>query len=324
MDSRKDQMKKFQKLVLPIWHNLGVWLINIVFFAVLSITSEYFLTSTNIINVIRQISVNGIIALGATFVVLGGEIDLSQGPLVAFLGCTSAKLMVESGMNYIVAIIVTVLIGIAIGTVTGLVVSLLNVPSFITTLGIQYAFTGIVLLVTNSHPISGLPSSFMVLGRGYVGPVPVPTIILALMYVIGAIILRYTEFGRSVLAVGENAKAAELSGINVPRIRTLIFSIAGLCTGLGAVVLASRLGSGQPSSGSGASLQALAAVFVGGTSGGNVTNTLAGVLLIGLINNGLNLLAVDSAWQDVSLGLIIVGAVALDMYKTKRAAMSVS
>lgn len=317
-------MIRIPKQVVLVWNNLGVWLINIVLFVMLSIMSKNFLTATNIINVVRQICVNGIIALGATFVVLGGEIDLSQGPMVATLGCTCAKLMVESGMNYILAIIITLLIGMMIGTLCGLIVSYLHVPSFITTLGMQYVLLGVVLLITDSHPISGLSDKFVFLGRGYLGAIPVPTIILFVVYILGAFFLKYTQFGRNVLAVGENAKCAELSGINVPMIKTLIFTIAGLGTALGAVILAARLGSGQPSSGSGASLQALAAVFLGGTSGGKVTNTLAGVFLIGLINNGLNLLAVDSAWQDVSLGAIIVFAVAFDVIKTRRAAKKVS
>ena len=313
-----------RKAFSSIWNNLGVWLINIILIAVLSLSTENFLTSTNVVNVIRQICVNGIIALGATFVVLGGEIDLSQGPMVAVLGCVCAKLMVEAGMNFALAIAITLMIGMLLGTISGLIVSFLNVPSFITTLGLQYALTGAVLLITNSQPISGLSEGFVALGRGYIGFIPIPTIVLAVVYVLGAFFIKFTQFGRSVLAIGENAKAAEMSGISVLRVKTLIFTIAGLCTALGAVVLAARLGSGQPSSGSGASLQALAAVFVGGTSGGKVSNTLAGVLLIGLINNGLNLLAVDSAWQDVTLGVIIVFAVALDMIKAKRSANAIS
>ncbi len=317
-----NQRLKLDAKLTDVWNKLGVWLIDIALFIILSFATTTFLRSSNIVNVVRQICVNGIIALGATYVVLGGEIDLSQGPMVALLGCSCAKLMVEAGMNYIPAIIITLLIGMAIGTISGLIVSRLKVPSFITTLGMQYVLTGGVLLLTNSQPISGLSESFKALGRGYVGAIPIPTIILAIVYLIGMFFLKYTQFGRNVLAVGENAKAAELSGINVKKTKTLIFTIAGLCTGMGAVVLAARLGSGQPSSGSGASLQALAAVFVGGTSGGNVTNTLAGVLLIGLINNGLNLLEVDSAWQDISLGVIIVVAVALDAYKSIKAAES--
>ena len=312
-----------RKTLVSVWNNMGVWLINIILFIILSIATANFLTSTNIVNVVRQIFVNGIIALGATFVVLGGEIDLSQGPMVALLGCICAKLMMESQIGYIPAIAITILIGMSIGTLCGLIISYMHVPSFITTLGLQYALAGIVLLITNSQPISGLPGQFTFLGRGYVGAVPVPTIILAIVYIIGAYIIKFTEFGRSVLAVGENAKAAEMSGISVSKIKTLIFTIAGLGTALGAVVLAARLGSGQPSAGTGASLQALAAVYVGGTSGGKVTNTLAGVFLIGLINNGLNLMAVDSAWQDVSLGVIIVFAVALDVFKATRAANSI-
>lgn len=307
-----------------IWSSLGIWLVNIVIIIVLCLLTPDFRTSTNLINVVRQISVIGIIALGATFEIQAGEINLNQTPLLAFLGCFVAKLMIEAGMTIPIAIALTLLMGMLVGLFCGLIVGFVNVPSFIATLGVQYALIGVVLLFTNSQPITGLSESFTQIGRGYIGDViPIPTLLLVVLYIIGSFVIKYTRFGRSVLAVGENAKVAELSGIRVKLVKVLVFVVGGLCTAIAAMILAARLGSGQPTAGTGASLQALAAVYVGGTSGGKVSNSLAGTLLIGLINNGLNLLKVNSAWQNVALGAIIICAVAFDVYKNRKALSSV-
>ena len=193
-------------------------------------------------------------------------------------------------MGVTASIIFSLALGTCIGILSGLIVTYLRVQSFISTLGLMYALAGVVILITNSQPVSGLPEPFMILGRGYIGVIPVPVIILALAYAIGAFILKYTAFGRNVLAVGENKTAAKLSGINVYKIKIMVFAMAGFASALGGIILASRLSSGQPSSGSDVSLLALAAVFVGGASKGSVMNTLAGALIIGLINNGLNCL----------------------------------
>lgn len=194
-----------------------------------------------------------------------------------------------------------------------------HVGSFITTLGFSYVLEGIVLLLTNSQPISGLPEAFLVIGRGYLGPIPVPVIILAVTFILSAFVIKYMKFGRNVLAVGENAGAAKLCGINVAKNKIAVFAVAGLASAFGGIVLASRLSSGQPSSGGDLSLQVLAAVYVGGTSSGSMSAILAGVLILQLISNGLNLFGVSGYWQKVALGIIIVLAVALDMFRLERA-----
>lgn len=290
----------------------GIWLIFIVLFLGLSITTENFFTSTNLVNVVRQIAVTAIAALGTAFVIQGGEIDLSQGNLAALTGCICAKLMVDNGMSVPVAILIALLIGIVCGAVVGVVVAIIKVPAFIATLGMQYVYQGLTLVVTNSKSITGLPDGFLALGRGYLFGIPIQTILMVILFGIGFWVFRYMAFGRNVLATGENYNAAELSGINVVRTKIMIFVVSSAMAAVAGFVLTARLASGQPTAASDLSLQAISAVYVGGTSGGNALNTLGGALVIGLINNGLNLVGVNAYWQKVALGAIIVIAVSLD------------
>lgn len=216
------------KMVSYAWNKLGVWLVFIILFILLAFANEKFLLPANLINVVRQICVNAVVALGATYVVLCGEIDLSQSSLAVLAGCGCAMLIMRAGMNIYLAMVISLAAGTVVGALMGLIVTKLRVQSFIATLGMQYALAGVVLLLTNSQPITGLPDSFAVFGRGYVGPIPVPSIILVIVFLIGAFVLKYTAFGRNVLAVGENPTAANLSGISVHRTKIAVFAIAGL------------------------------------------------------------------------------------------------
>lgn len=303
-----------------IWDTMGVWLICILLFIVMSVSSDKFFDAGNLINIIRQIATIGIVALGATFVVMSGEIDLSQGGFVCLCGCLCAHMIMNMGMNMYLAIFITILLSALTMALVGVVVSLLHVPSFIATLGIQYVLAGLVLLLTNSQPISGLPTEFTNIARGYIfgETIPVAGLILFIAILIGAFVIKYTIFGRRIVIVGENRQAANLSGINVPLIKIAAFAVAGACSALGGIILAARLSSGQPSSGSDVSLMALAAVYVGGASKGSVFNTLAGTLIIGMINNGLNLIGVSPAWKSIILGLIIIIAVVLDIFRSRK------
>ncbi len=301
------------------FNSLGVWAVVIAMFILLSIISDKFLLKDNLINLVRQIAVTGITALGATYIILAGEIDLSSGSLIALMGCVCAALIMNAGINMFLAILITLVIGGIVFFLVGLTVTKLNIPSFIATLGVQYVFQGAVLLLTNSKPITGLPAGFLVIGRGYLGNIPVPAIIMIVVYILGAIVLKYTKFGRNVLAVGENPVAARLSGIDVKTTKILVFCIGGVLSTLGGIVLASRLSSGQPTSGADVTLQALAAVYVGGSTKGSIMTTLAGALIIGMITNGLNLLEVNAYWQKVVLGMIIIIAVAFDIFRAFKA-----
>jgi ribose/xylose/arabinose/galactoside ABC-type transport system permease subunit len=298
---------------------MGVWLVVVLFFVILSLTTDTFLSYANLINVVRQICVNAMVALGAAYVILGGEIDLSTGNMCALTGCGAALLMV-AGVNMWVAIIIMLIVGSLIGALTGVIVTFLRIPSFIASLGMSYVILGATLLLTNSEPISGLPDQFMMLGRGYIADVvPVPVIILIVFFAVGGFFLKYTSFGRSVISVGENPVAARLSGIDVLTTKILIFAIGGFTASAAGIVLASRLSSGQPMAGGDIGLTAIAAVFVGGTEKGSAMNVLAGAFVLGLVNNGLNLLEVNAYWQKVALGLIIISAVLLDQIRASRA-----
>ena len=213
-------MKKTGRVIGRVWDKLGIWLVFILIFAFLSIACDNFLSSSNLINIVRQMCVTGVVAFGAAFVVLGGEIDLSQGGIACLSGCLAAKLIVEYGINMWFAIGIVLIMGIVVGLVMGAIVTYWHVGSFITTLGFSYVLEGIVLLLTNSQPISGLPEAFLVIGRGYLGPIPVPVIILAVTFILSAFVIKYMKFGRNVLAVGENAGAAKLCGINVAKTRS--------------------------------------------------------------------------------------------------------
>lgn len=308
-------------MIRDIWGRLGVWLIAILLFAVMSFANKNFLTASNLINVIRQVAVTGIVALGATFVVTSGEIDLSQGGVVCLSGCLCAHMMMNMGMNPWIATIITIIINTAAMSFIGCIIAFLNVPSFIATLGFNYALSGLVLLLTNSKAITGLPTNFTDMARGYIlnNTIPIVAIILLVLYLAGTFVQKYTVFGRNVAIVGENRQAAQLSGINVRLIKVLAFAVGGACSAFAGIILAARLGSGQPSSGSDSSLMALAAVYVGGASKSSVSNTLAGTLIIGMINNGLNLIGLAAAWKEIILGAIIVIAVVLDILRSKRA-----
>ena len=312
---------KIVKVLKNVWNKLGVWLIAILLFAAMSLASDRFLSTSNLINVIRQVAVTGIVALGATYVVTSGEIDLAQGGVVCLSGCMCAYLMMNMGFNPFIASLITVIVNTIAYALLGGIVAYLNVPSFIATLGFNYALSGLVLLLTNSKAITGLPESFTFIARGYIfgEKIPFVAIILLVLFALGAFVQNYLVFGRNVAIVGENRQAAELSGINVKLIKVLAFGVGGACSALAGVVLAARLGSGQPSSGSDSSLMALAAVYVGGASKSSVSNTLAGTLIIGMINNGLNLIGLNAAWKEIILGAIIVVAVILDVTRSKKA-----
>lgn len=306
-----------------VMNQLGIWLFLILLFIILSLTTgNTFLTASNLTNLIRQVCVTGVCAIGATVVICGGEMDLGAGSLAALVGCFSSMLAAQYGWNTGMTIAVSVLGGAAIGAFSGLIVTFLRVPTFIATLGMMYVYDGVTLLLTKGTPVRGLPESYKFIGRGYIGNIPIIIIILLAFACVFAFIFKYTKFGRNIVVVGENANSARLSGINVTATKIGTFACAGGLSALAGIMLMARLGSGQPTAASDLTLTAMAAVFVGGTSAvntqGAVMKTLSGTLLIGMINNGLNLLEVNAYWQKVVLGIIIVGAIALDSYRTSK------
>ncbi|NJM82262.1 MAG: ABC transporter permease [Tabrizicola sp.] len=296
----------------------------------LSVANEYFLTARNITNVLRQTSINGILAIGMTFVILTRGIDLSVGSVVALAGIVAASLATTSstaaaaGGPYpaVVAIAVGLLVGMACGAVSGVVVSRFAVPAFVATLGMLSAARGLTLLYGGGRPVPELTPEFRVIGTGEVAGIPVLVLIFAAVFVIAWWVLSATRFGRHVYAAGGNPHAATVSGINVRRIRFLVYVISGGLAGLAGMMLAARTGSALPQAGIAYELDAIAAVVIGGTSlaggVGRVTGTLIGALLISVVNNGLDLMGVESYYQQVIKGVLIVAAVMLDQARHRR------
>ncbi|WP_434634398.1 ABC transporter permease [Chromobacterium sp. CV08] len=283
----------------------------------LSVMSPDFLTVNNLLNVMRQVSINALIAFGMTLVILLGGIDLSVGSILALSSVIAATLL-RAGADPMLATLAGIAAGAAMGLFNGLVISKGRVAPFIATLATMTILRGLALVFSNGSPITGFDSElFSMLGGGYVaGLVPVPVVSMLVLFAVFWFVLKKTVFGRHLYAAGGNEEAARLSGVKVDSIKLWVYSVSGAMSALAGVVLTSRLNSAQPTAGTGYELDAIAAVVLGGTSltGGRgwIFGTLVGALLIGVLNNGLNLLGVSSFYQQVIKGAVILLAVLLD------------
>lgn len=296
---------------------MGILWALILICMIAAVISPNFLRPANVVNVVRAVSLNGIIAMGMTFVVLTGGVDLSVGSIVGVVAVSSA-IMMQKGLNPVV----TVLAGLAIGTILGLVngigVTRGKLAPFIMTLGTMTALRGVARYIANGSPQNwrdaGIDFSF--LGQGSILGIPVPVYIFLAVFGIAFYVLKYTQFGRSVYALGDSREAARLCGINTKRIETMCFVITGFLSALSAIIFISRLGIGQPEAGDGYELDALAMVYIGGAStaggSGSVFGTLVGACLISVINNILNLMGISPFIQKVIQGVIIILAVLLE------------
>lgn len=295
-----------------------------------------FLNPLNLFNVMRQVSIFGLLAIGMTFVILTRGIDLSVGSLLAFAGLVAAAVAkggFESrfavgagaeaqGFGWPLAALAAIGVGMAAGLIQGLAITKLKVPPFVVTLGGMSAFRGAALLFAGGGPVSGFDAGYRWWGQGYVGPVPVPVIIFIGFAILAHIMLRYTRFGRQVYAVGGNPEAARLSGLNVDMITLKVYLIMGFMAGLGGFVLSARLNSAEAVAGLTYELTVIAGVVIGGTSlfggVGTIFGTVIGTLLIGVLLNGLVLNNVSSYVQQIIIGVIIVFAVAFDTFAKSR------
>ena len=289
--------------------------------AALAAAHPSFLTAANLVNLVRQISINGILAVGVTWVLLTGGVDLSLGSLVALTGVAAACFAQSGEFPLPVPVAAGILAGAVCGLVNGVIITRARVAPFIVTLGMMTAARGLALVVSGGKPVSNLSRGFTRLGGADVLGVPVPALVLAAVAAASWLCLDNLRLGRYVYAVGGNEEAARASGIRVNRVKTAAYVISGALAGLAGVVLASRITTGQPNAGAGYELDAIAAVVIGGTSlsggVGGIGGTLLGALLMGVINNGLDLLNVSSYYQQIVKGVIIVGAVALDRRQAK-------
>ncbi|GBU10013.1 D-ribose ABC transporter permease [Gammaproteobacteria bacterium] len=284
----------------------------IILFSLMSVTNEYFLTSSNLTSVLRQVSINAVIAVGMTCAILTGGIDLSVGTVMALSGTLMAGLMAHYGINMYVAILCGLLVGATFGAVNGFLAAYAKMPPIIVTLGAMIIAKGCALIYTGGNPVSGLDPNFAFFGRESIMGVPVPIILMLSLYIVAYIVLNQTAFGRYVYALGGNEEAARLSGIRVKKIKVLVYTISGFTAAFAGLIFTARVMSGQPNAGTGFELDAIAAVVLGGASisGGRgvIIGTLIGALLLGVLSNGLNLLGISPFVQYIVKGGIIWGA----------------
>lgn len=316
-------MKNGNKIVNQLLTKYRTAMVLLVLLIVSSFISSDFLSFDNIMNVIRQVSVIAILGCGMTFVILTGGIDLSVGAILGLSGAISATVLnsiIESNGNSFVAMISAVLIALAVGVICGLINGVFitwgDLPPFIVTLATMTLINGLLLVFTGGAPISVREPMYRFLGRGVLFKIPFPILMLILIYGIAYVILQYTGFGRSTYALGGNKEAARLSGINIKKVELIVYGISGLLAGLGGILLTARLGSGQPTAGSGYELDAIAAVILGGTSlsggSGFVLPTVVGAIILGILDNILVLMNVNPFISNVVKGIVILLAVLID------------
>ncbi|MNZ61174.1 Ribose transport system permease protein RbsC [compost metagenome] len=319
MQAKAEGIQKPKRVKLQ---GLGSLIGLVLIIIVLSIFADNFLTVNNLLNVFRQVSINALIAFGMTFVILTGGIDLSVGSILALSSALTAGMM-AGGMDTWLAVLIGLGAGTLMGAVNGLIIAKGRLAPFIVTLATMTIFRGLTLVYTDGKPITGLNKDFAILGKGYFLQIPMPIIWMIITFAVVYIILKHTTFGRRVYAVGSNEEATWLSGISTSKVKVMVYAISGLLASISGIILTSRLNSAQPTAGASYELDAIAAVVLGGTSltGGKgwIVGTLIGAVIIGVLNNGLNLLNVSSFYQQVVKGAVILIAVLLDRSK-KRAA----
>lgn len=298
---------------------IPVLLVCIVFF---SLVSDVFFTVNNITNVIRQVAVTGIASAGMTMIMLTGGIDLTPGSTVGLVGVICAILMKNTSLPIWLVVIAGVSVGLIIGLINGTLVAYAKMPPLICTLAVMHGIRGLCYILTSGMPIFGFPSSFGVLGKAYVGVIPVPVIILAVVFVIIAILLEKTSMGRHIYAIGGNREALRLSGVNVEKRLVQVYGIAGVLFGLAGVVLLSRISSAQPSAGNGFEFDVVTAVVLGGISvsggEGKLSGAITGVLIMGILANGMTLLNIYEYYQMIMKCMVLLIAVFVGEYAKNR------
>ena len=300
-----------------LFRKLGPLIALFIMMGIVTVMNTAFIHPNNLLNLLRQVSVNALIAFGMTFVIITGGIDLSVGSTLALTSALTAGI-IGAGVPSILAIAIGLVLGALLGTFNGLIISKGKVAPFIATLATMTIYRGLTLVYTEGNPITnfGGDFSFQFFGRGYLFGIPFPVILMAVCFIILFFELHKMTFGRKVFAIGGNEDASYIAGIKNDRIKTAVYAISGMMSALAGIILTSRLNSAQPTAGTSYELDAIAAVVIGGTSlaGGNgrIVGTLIGALIIGTLNNGLNLLGVSSFYQQVVRGIVIIIAVLLD------------
>ena len=310
-----------KSLFLQHGRQFGTLIVLILLSAALWALSPHFMSLSNWLNIAQQTAINAIIAAGMTFVIISAGIDLSVGSILALSGVVMAGAL-QAGVPVPLAILLCLAVGSLCGSANGLLIARGKLPPFIATLGMMSVARGAALIFSDGRPVSGFTPGFRAIANGEFLAIPVPVWIMAAVYLLAHLVLNRTTLGRYTYAIGGNEEATQLSGVNVRRYKTLIYSLAGLLSGLAAVLLTARLNSAQPIAGINYELDAIAATVIGGTSllggEGHILGTLIGAFIMGVLRNGLNLLGVSSFVQQTVIGAVIIIAVLLDMAMKKR------
>ncbi|MDT8859245.1 ABC transporter permease [Alkalihalobacillus sp. MEB130] len=320
-ESKQVKNNQGKELAMNLFKKYGIFIILILLIVLMSILTPHFLSTANLVNIVRQMSIIGIIAIGVTPIIITKGIDLSSGSLIALVSVVVAT-FAQGDFPIIVPIVVALGVGLLVGLINGTMVAKGMLAPFIATLGMMTAARGAAMLYSDGRPIGGISESFTFIGQGIIFGIPVPVIIFAFVGLVTWVLLNKTKIGRYVYAIGGNEQAAVTAGINVSRIKLMVYAYAGLLGGIAGMILTSRIASGQPQAGLMFELDAIAAAVIGGTSLfggiGTVGGTIIGALIIGVMNNGLDLLGVSSYWQQIVKGAIIVSAVYIDSRKNHR------
>ena len=314
----RNDMKKF-----------GIYFVLAFLVLFFSVMTDSFLHEANLMNVLRQVSMLGIAAVGMTFVLLLGGIDLSIGSQITLVNIVAAWLMVNAKMNPVLACLVVLAMSSFIGFINGWIIAKIRMPPLIVTLSTMTMIEGLAYIICKGIPIFGFPAGFATIGQGYLGFIPIPVIIMIVILAIGSFILNNTFFGRYFYAVGGNEEASKLSGINVDRVKCMVYALSGLFSGIAGIVMLSRTNSGQALAGKGFEFDVLTAVVLGGVSAnggyGKISNVVAGVLIIGILSNGLVLMNVSQYVQMLTKGAVLLFAVAFDcMQRNMKAKVKVA
>jgi ribose transport system permease protein len=324
MSARKNRLWLSNPFACFLRENLGIIIGLLAISTILTILSPAFLTKTNIFNVLRQVSMNLYVACGMTMVIILGGIDLSVGSTIALSGVVTGGLIAFSGLPLVPALLCGVAAGTLVGAINGAIISRTTIPPFIVTLATMNIARGAAYVYTGGQPIRVMSDDFNFIGAGYLGSVPMPILYLIAVVIASFLILTKTKTGRHIYAVGGNMTAARFSGIKTRNVQFFVYVFSGLMSAIAGAVLASRMFSGQPTAGQGAEMDAIAAVVLGGTSMsggvGKIGGTVIGGLIIGVLSNGLNLLGVNSFWQYIVKGVVILIAVYVDFLKKNAAA----
>lgn len=324
MSEKIKQVKPKEKLTFNmIWQKYGTFGILVILLVILAIMrpGTFFSTAT-ITQILSQSSVNILIAMGEFFAILIAGIDLSVGSVVALTGMVSAQMMV-AGINPLLAVLLGIIFGGVLGFINGLLINVTGLHPFIITLGTQSIFRGVTLIISNSSAVFGFPKSFTnFISYKVFDLLPIVAIIAIVVALLLSFLTRKTKVGRNIYALGGNKESAWYSGINVNMHTLIVFIISGICAGIAGIVLLGRVGSAEPAAATGFETYAIAASIIGGTSffggKGKIFGVVMGGLIIGVINYGLNILAVPSVWQQVVMGLLIIGSVALDRFVARK------